>query len=194
MKAAVIGLGKMGANISRRLISGGHQIIGYDNSPEITQKLVESENMMAAFSVEEIINAIPQPRVIWIMVPAGKATETVIKGLTPLLDEGDILIDGGNSNYQDTLNRGKVLAENGIFFIDVGTSGGIWGLSEGYSMMVGGEKQAVNTITPLLETLAPEKHVGWGHVGPSGAGHFVKMIHNGIEYGMMQAYAEGLIS
>jgi 6-phosphogluconate dehydrogenase len=191
MKAAVIGLGKMGANMARRLIRGGHQIIGYNRSPEITKELAESENFTAAFSVEEIINNLPQPRVIWIMVPAGKATETVINELTPLLEEGDILIDGGNSNYQDTLKRGKILADKGIFFLDVGTSGGIWGLSEGYSMMVGGEKQAVNAITPLLETLAPEKHTGWGHVGPFGAGHFVKMIHNGIEYGMMQAYAEG---
>ncbi|NOQ39139.1 MAG: 6-phosphogluconate dehydrogenase, partial [Anaerolineales bacterium] len=138
MKAAVFGLGKMGANMARRLIRGGHQIIGYDRSPEITRELAESENLLAAFSVEAIINNLPQPRVIWIMIPAGKATETVINGLTPLLEEGDILIDGGNSNYQDTLKRGKTLAEKGIFFIDVGTSGGIWGLSEGYSMMVGG--------------------------------------------------------
>jgi len=191
MKAAVIGLGKMGANMARRLIRGGHQIVGYDRSPGITQELAGSENLIPAFSLEEIINFLPQPRVIWIMVPAGKTTEKVINWLTPLLEEGDILIDGGNSNYQDTLKRGKTLAERGIFFIDVGTSGGIWGLSEGYSMMIGGEKEAVNTITPLLETLAPGKHIGWGHVGPFGAGHFVKMIHNGIEYGMMQAYAEG---
>ena len=191
MKAAVIGLGKMGANMARRLIRGGHQIVGYDRSPEIAQEFAESENLIAASSLDEIINILPQPRVIWIMVPAGKSTEKVINWLTPLLEEGDILIDGGNSNYQDTLKRGKTLAEKGIFFIDVGTSGGVWGLSEGYSMMVGGEKEAVNSITPLLETLAPEKRVGWGHVGSSGAGHFVKMIHNGIEYGMMQAYAEG---
>ena len=191
MKAAVIGLGKMGANMARRLIRGGHQIVGYDRSPEITQELAESENLITAFSMEEIINILPQPRVIWIMVPAGKATEKVINWLTPLLEEGDILIDGGNSNYHDTLKRGKTLAERGIFFIDVGTSGGIWGLSEGYSMMIGGEKEAVNVITPLLETLAPGKHIGWGHVGSFGAGHYVKMIHNGIEYGMMQAYAEG---
>ncbi len=191
MKAALIGLGKMGGNMARRLIRDGHQVIGYSRSPEVTRELAESEGLQAAFSLDEVLENLAQPRVIWIMIPAGNPTETVIDSLFHLLDDGDIIIDGGNSNYQDTIRRGKKLAEKGIRFIDVGTSGGIWGLSEGYSMMVGGEKDTVLSITPLLETLAPEKEKGWGHVGPIGAGHFVKMIHNGIEYGMMQAYAEG---
>ncbi|MCJ7715282.1 MAG: decarboxylating 6-phosphogluconate dehydrogenase [Anaerolineales bacterium] len=191
MKAAIIGLGKMGSNMSRRLIRGGHQIVGYNRSPEITQELADSEGLQAAFSLEEAVENLPQPRVVWVMIPAGDPTELTINSLTSILGKGDILIDGGNSNYKDSIRHGKSLAEKGIFFIDVGTSGGIWGLSEGYSMMVGGEKGAVKSITPLLETLAPTKDLGWGHVGPFGSGHFVKMIHNGIEYGMMQAYAEG---
>lgn len=191
MKAALIGLGKMGGNMARRLIRDGHQIVGYNRSPELTRELAESEGMQAAFSLDEVLENLTQPKVVWIMIPAGNPTETVIDSLSHLLEDGDIIIDGGNSNYQDSIRRGEKLAEKGIKFIDVGTSGGIWGLSEGYSMMVGGEKDAVKFITPLLKTLAPDKEKGWGHVGPIGAGHFVKMIHNGIEYGMMQAYAEG---
>ena len=191
MKAAVIGLGKMGSNMARRLIRNGHQIIGFNLSPDITRELAENEGLQGAFSLEEVIENLPRPRVIWVMVPAGDPTEMTIKSLTTLLDEGDIIVDGGNSNYQDSIRLGKTLAEKGISFIDVGTSGGIWGLTEGYSMMVGGEKKAVKSITPLLKTLAPGENQGWGHVGPIGSGHFVKMIHNGIEYGLMQAYAEG---
>jgi len=191
MKAAIIGLGKMGSNMARRLIRNGHQIIGYNLSPDITRELAENEGLQAAFSLEEVIKKLPQPRVVWVMVPAGDPTEMTIKSLTSLLAEGDILVDGGNSNYQDSIRHGKTLAEKGISFIDVGTSGGIWGLTEGYSMMVGGEIKAIESITPLLKTLAPGEIQGWGHVGPIGSGHFVKMIHNGIEYGLMQAYAEG---
>ncbi len=191
MKAAIIGLGKMGSNMARRLIQNGHQIIGYNLSPDITRELTENEGLQGAFSLEEVIKNLPQPRVVWVMVPAGDPTEMTIKSLTSLLDKGDILVDGGNSNYQDSIRHGKTLAKKGISFIDVGTSGGIWGLTEGYSMMVGGEKKAVESITPLLKTLAPGENQGWGHVGPIGSGHFVKMIHNGIEYGLMQAYAEG---
>jgi len=153
--------------------------------------LAKNEGLQAAFSLEEVIKNLPQPRVVWVMVPAGDPTEMTIKSLTSLLAEGDILVDGGNSNYQDSIRHGKTLAEKGISFIDVGTSGGIWGLTEGYSMMVGGEIKAIESITPLLKTLAPGENQGWGHVGPIGSGHFVKMIHNGIEYGLMQAYAEG---
>jgi 6-phosphogluconate dehydrogenase len=173
------------------LIHGGHDIIGYNRTPSVTDELAEQEGLQAAYSFEEIVENLTRPRVVWIMIPAGDPTETVIDDLTPLLETGDIIIDGGNSNYQDTIRRGKILAEKGIDFVDVGTSGGIWGLAEGYSMMVGGTKKAVKTISPLIKTLAPQKDAGWGHVGPSGSGHFVKMIHNGIEYGMMQAYAEG---
>jgi len=191
MKAAIIGLGKMGSNMARRLILNGHQIIGFNLTPDITHELVENEGLQAAFSLEEVIENLPQPRVVWVMVPAGDPTEMTIKSLTSLLDEGDILVDGGNSNYQSSIRHGKTLAEKGISFIDVGTSGGIWGLAEGYSMMIGGEKKAVESITPLLKTLAPGEDQGWGHVGPIGSGHFAKMIHNGIEYGLMQAYAEG---
>ena len=191
MKAALIGLGKMGGNMARRLIRDGHQIVGYNRSPELTRELAESEGIQAAFSLDEVLENLIQPKVVWIMIPAGNPTETVIDSLSHLLEDGDIIIDGGNSNYQDSIHRGEKLAKKGVKFIDVGTSGGIWGLSEGYSMMVGGEKDAVKFITPLLKTLAPDKEKGWGHVGPIGAGHFVKMIHNGIEYGMMQAYAEG---
>jgi len=191
MKLAMIGLGKMGGNMSRRLLRDGHQVIGYNRSPEVAERMAQEAELEPAFSLEEAVDMLPDRKVIWIMVPAGKPTESIVDKLTPLLGEDDILIDGGNSNYKETLRRGESLAEKGIYYIDVGTSGGVWGLKEGYSMMVGGEKDPVEHITPALETLAPGKDKGWGHVGPPGSGHFVKMIHNGIEYGMMQAYAEG---
>jgi len=191
MKAGMIGLGKMGANMARRLMSGGHEIIGYNRTKSVTQKMAEGENLIPTYSFEELINSLPKPHVVWIMVPAGNPIESMIEKIKPHLEPGDILVDGGNSNYKDTVRRGITLKQNGIHFIDVGTSGGIWGLAEGYSMMVGGEVKAVEHITPLLETLAPGPDQGWGHVGPMGSGHFVKMVHNGIEYGLMQAYAEG---
>lgn len=191
MKLAMIGLGKMGGNMSRRLLRDGHQVIGYNRSPEVAERMAQEAGLEPAFSLKEAVDKLPDRKVLWIMVPAGKPTESIVDKLTPLLGKGDILIDGGNSNYKETLRRGESLAEKGIYYIDVGTSGGVWGLKEGYSMMVGGEKEPVEHITPALETLAPGKDKGWGHVGPPGSGHFVKMIHNGIEYGMMQAYAEG---
>lgn len=191
MKIALIGLGKMGGNMSRRLLNDGHQVIGYNRSPEPTKELAAEFGLDAAFSLEEAVDKLSSPRILWVMVPAGDPTENVVSKLADLVDDGDIIIDGGNSNYKDTLRRAKDLAEKGIYFVDVGTSGGVWGLEEGYSMMVGGKSQAVDRITPLLKTLAPAEDAGWGHVGPSGAGHFVKMVHNGIEYGMMQAYGEG---
>jgi 6-phosphogluconate dehydrogenase len=153
--------------------------------------MAASHGLKPAYSLHELTDNLSQPRVIWMMVPAGDPTENMINRLTPLVEKGDILIDGGNSNYKDTVRRGIALKEKGIHLIDVGTSGGIWGLKEGYSMMAGGDTEAMKIITPLLKTLAPGPDRGWGHVGPSGSGHFVKMIHNGIEYGMMQAYAEG---
>lgn len=191
MKAAMIGLGKMGANMARRLITGGHEIIGYNRTAAVTQEMAAQDGVIPAYSLEELVDLLPKPRVAWIMVPAGEPTEKMIDSISPLLDEGDLIVDGGNSNYQDSLRRGNTLKEQGILFVDAGTSGGIWGLQEGYSMMVGGSPKAVGILTPLLETLAPAADLGWGHVGPYGAGHFVKMVHNGIEYGLMQAYAEG---
>ena len=191
MRAAIIGLGKMGSNMARRLMKDGHEIIGFNRTPQVTTEMAEDDGLIPAFSIEEAVEKLSSPKVVWIMVPAGDPTEDTINALSSLLEKEDIIIDGGNSNYKDTLRRGESLKEKGIAFIDVGTSGGIWGLAEGYSMMVGGDKKPVKVITPLLETLAPTKELGWGHVGPNGSGHFVKMIHNGIEYGMMQAYAEG---
>jgi 6-phosphogluconate dehydrogenase len=148
-------------------------------------------SLIPAYSLAEAVEKLEPPRVVWVMVPAGKPTESVVSELGDLLGEGDLVVDGGNSNYKETMRRGETLAGKGIEFVDVGTSGGIWGLKEGYSMMVGGSETAVNTLTPALKTLAPGTDKGWGHVGPRGAGHFVKMVHNGIEYGLMQAYAEG---
>lgn len=191
MELAMVGLGRMGANMAERLIKGGHQVIGHDLNTQAVEALVEEINLIPAFSLEAVVEKLSPPRTIWTMVPAGGPVQSVIDALSELLDPGDLIVDGGNSNYQDSMRRAVALAEKGIQFVDVGTSGGIWGLAEGYSMMVGGEKEVVERLRPALKTLAPAPDRGWGHVGPSGAGHFVKMIHNGIEYGLMQAYAEG---
>ncbi len=191
MKLGMIGLGKMGANMVRRLIRGGHEVVGYNRSPETTQTLSAETGMTPAYSLAEVVANLERPRTVWVMVPAGNPTETTIQTLLTLLDEGDLIVDGGNSNYKDTMRRHEMVTAKGLHFVDVGTSGGVWGLKEGYSMMVGGEETAVNRLRPALETLAPGADYGWGHVGPGGAGHFVKMVHNGIEYGLMQAYAEG---
>ncbi len=192
MEIGMIGLGKMGGNMSRRLIAGGHTVIGYNLYPEPTDALAEEVGLIPAYSLEELVSKFTgEKRACWIMVPAGKPTELTVESLKTLLDPGDIIIDGGNSNYKETMARAKDVNKHGIAFIDVGTSGGVWGLAEGYSMMVGGSDDAVGYLTPALETLAPGKDSGWGHVGPNGAGHYVKMVHNGIEYGIMQAYAEG---
>ena len=191
MKAAIIGLGKMGANMARRLIQGGHEIVGFNRTESVTLEMADNDGLIPATSLDEVVENLSSPRIVWMMVPAGDPTEKTIQSLIPLLSRGDVLIDGGNSNYKDTVRRGEALIESGIHFVDVGTSGGIWGLKEGYSMMAGGDAEALKIITPLLKTLAPDPDLGWGHVGPTGSGHFVKMIHNGIEYGMMQSYAEG---
>ena len=192
MEIGMIGLGKMGGNMARRLARGGHRVIGYNRSSSPTERLsAEEEGFIGAFSLDEVVQKLSLPRAIWIMVPAGEPTEKMISELAELLSKGDIIIDGGNSNYKDTVRRALDLDQKGIQFIDVGTSGGIWGLSEGYSMMIGGRKEAVERLRPLFQTLAPNPDKGWGHVGSNGAGHFVKMVHNGIEYGLMQAYAEG---
>ncbi|MBT8198163.1 MAG: decarboxylating 6-phosphogluconate dehydrogenase [Acidimicrobiia bacterium] len=190
MDVGMIGLGKMGANMARRLIEADHRVVGFDLNQDAVADLVAT-GAEGAPSLEAMAALLPTPRVLWIMVPAGRPVEATIEGLLPHLEPGDILIDGGNSNYKDTARRGAECLAAGLNMIDVGTSGGIWGLTEGYSMMVGGDDQAVSTITPILETLAPSPTTGWGHVGPSGAGHFAKMVHNGVEYGLMQAYAEG---
>jgi 6-phosphogluconate dehydrogenase len=190
MELGIVGLGKMGGNMAERLRLGGHKVVGFDFSAEAVKKLTDAGSTGVS-TLEDLVKNLAAPRAVWMMVPAGKPVDDTIAKLKPLLQKGDTLIDGGNSNYQDTQRRYHELKPQGFHFVDVGTSGGVWGLKEGYSMMVGGDDDAVERLYPILETLAPAKDKGWGHVGPAGAGHFVKMVHNGIEYGMMQAYAEG---
>ena len=190
MELAMIGLGRMGANMAERLVRGGHTVRGYDPG-EAARQQAEARGIVPHANLQNAVAALPAPRVVWLMVPAGQVVDDTIAQLRPLLAAGDTVIDGGNSNYKDTQRRGAQLAEAGIHYIDCGTSGGVWGLAEGYSLMIGGDADAVARLQPVFATLAPTPQTGWGHVGPSGAGHFAKMIHNGIEYGMMQAYAEG---
>ena len=190
MKIGMVGLGKMGGNMTTRLLNGGHEVVVLDRNPEKVEKAVE-DGATAAQNLGELVSQLDAPRAVWIMVPAGDPTEVLISELSALFEADDILIDGGNSNYKESERRASSLQSKGIHFVDVGTSGGVWGLEEGYSMMVGGEPAVVERLKTIFETLAPGEEKGWGHVGPSGSGHFVKMIHNGIEYGMMQAYAEG---
>tara|TARA_Y100001960_G_C14714407_1_gene848814 strand:+ start:656 stop:1561 length:906 start_codon:yes stop_codon:yes gene_type:complete len=190
MQIGIIGLGKMGGKMVQRLVDGGHEVIIFD----VDKKAVNDLNKVgieSAFSLEELIIKLDKPRVLWLMLPSGDPTEQTINLLSKDLGSGDTIIDGGNSNYKDSIRRSSNLANNGISFLDVGTSGGIWGVSEGYSLMVGGDINVFRSVEPILKTLAPDETKGYGHVGPSGSGHFVKMIHNGIEYGIMQAYAEG---
>ncbi|HJQ96006.1 MAG TPA: decarboxylating 6-phosphogluconate dehydrogenase [Acidimicrobiia bacterium] len=190
MDLGMIGLGRMGANISERLVGADHRVVGFDLDREAMRR-VAGVGARGAESLDDLVESLPTPRVVWIMVPAGDPVEQTIGALLPHLDASDIIIDGGNSYYRDTIRRAETCRKSGHHLIDVGTSGGIWGLEEGYSMMIGGEREPVERIRPLLETLAPSPDRGWGRVGPSGAGHFVKMIQNGIEYGLMEAYAEG---
>jgi 6-phosphogluconate dehydrogenase len=190
MQLGLIGLGKMGGNMAERLRAGGHQVVGFDFNPEAVARLAVAGNVGAP-TLQDLVEKLKAPRAIWIMVPQGNPVDQTIANLEPLLSPGDILIDGGNSNYKDTVRRHKEVTAKGFQFVDVGTSGGVWGVKEGYSMMIGGEKEPVEFLRPIFEALAPAPDKGWGHVGPAGSGHFVKMIHNGIEYGMMQAYAEG---
>ena len=192
MRLAIIGLGKMGANMARRLCRAGVEVVGYNRSSGITDTLAQEEGLIAATSLDEVIAQLPAPRHIWLMLPAGETTENTLLELQTKLARGDVIIDGGNANYQDSQRRGELLAQHGIGFIDAGTSGGVWGLDNGYCMMVGGRDEHVTPLVPVLKALAPSAEHGWAHVGPVGAGHFTKMIHNGIEYGMMQALAEGL--
>ena len=190
MELAMIGLGRMGANMTERLVRGGHRVVGFDPKPD-ARRSVEDKGAESAASLAALVSKLKAPRTLWLMVPAGDITDSTVTALLPLLAAGDTLIDGGNSNYKDTLRRAKMLADKHIHYIDCGTSGGIWGLAEGYSMMVGGDESVVDRLRPIFETLAPAPDRGWGRVGPVGSGHFTKMIHNGIEYGLMQAYAEG---
>ena len=190
MKLGMIGLGRMGANMAQRLMRGGHRLVGFDLKPE-TCKDLEGKGAESADSLVSLVSKLPAPRALWLMVPSGEITDATLTNLLPLLAAGDTVIDGGNSNYKDTLRRAKVFAEKGINYIDCGTSGGVWGLAKGYSMMIGGDEEAVERLRPVFEALGPAKDKGWGRVGPVGSGHFTKMIHNGIEYGLMQAYAEG---
>ena len=190
MRIGMVGLGRMGANMTTRLIRGGHQVVAYDRDAAAVNTAAGGGAEGAA-SLEALVAALEPPRAVWVMVPAGAPTEGTLVELAGLLGRGDVVIDGGNSNYQDTQRRAGLLAERGVHLVDAGTSGGVWGLAEGYSLMVGGDDDAVARLRPIFETLAPAADRGWGHVGPSGAGHFTKMVHNGIEYGMMQAFAEG---
>src|SRR5881409_4467846 len=206
MQIGMIGLGRMGANMTRRLLNGGHQCVVFDMSPQVVQELVE-EKAVGSSSLADFVKKLTKPRAVWLMVPAAVVDKT-IADLLPSLEAGDILIDGGNSYYIDDIRRAKELAPKGIHYVDVGTSGGVWGLERGYCMMIGGEPDVVNRLDQIFSTLSPgagdiartpgrEKangtsEQGYLHCGPNGAGHFVKMVHNGIEYGIMAAYAEGL--
>ena len=191
MELGMIGLGKMGGNMAERLRLAGHKVVGFDFSADAVKKLADAGSV-GANTIEDMVKNLTQsPRAIWIMVPAGDPVDQTIAKLKPLMTKGDIFIDGGNSNYKDSQRRHDELKKEGFEFVDVGTSGGIWGITEGYSMMVGGDEDIVESLKPILQTLAPAPDKGWGRTGPAGAGHFVKMVHNGIEYGMMQAYAEG---
>ena len=188
MQIALIGLGRMGMNMAKRLLQGGHEVIAYNRTPKKTDALVK-EGAIGAYSLSEVVEKLSMPRVLWIMLPAGSAVDDHIDRLKDLLSPNDILVDGGNTYYKDDIRRSHMLAEKGIRFVDVGVSGGIWGLEVGYCLMVGGAKETYDHLEPIFKTLAPEE--GYLYCGAVGAGHFVKMVHNGIEYGMMQAYGEG---
>ena len=190
MELGMIGLGRMGGNMAQRLLNGGHRVVTYDQSAEAVDSS-RSQGAVGASSLEDLTGQLSQPRAVWVMVPAGQPTEDAIDSLIPLLSAGDTVLDGGNAYYKDSMRRAEKLAGHGIDFMDVGTSGGIWGLAEGYSLMIGGDKHVYQRLEPIFQTLAPGKDQGLSHVGPVGAGHFVKMVHNGVEYGLMQAYAEG---
>jgi 6-phosphogluconate dehydrogenase len=190
MELGLVGLGKMGGNMAVRLVRGKHRVVGYARHPDVVAAVVK-QGAEGASSLKELVGKLKPPRIIWLMIPSGAPVDQTLESLHPLLAPGDLIVDGGNSYYRDTLRRAALVKSWGFRYVDVGTSGGIWGLTEGYSMMVGGEARDVETIRPILETLAPGPQKGWGRMGPVGSGHFVKMVHNGIEYGMMQAYAEG---
>ncbi len=188
MKLGMIGLGKMGGNMTERLMRGGHEVAVYDRSPETVERYA-AMGSQGTDSPASLVAKLESPRVVWIMVPAGKPVDDTIAALLPRMSKGDVIIDGGNSNFHDTMRRGRELQEKGIEFVDSGTSGGIWGLENGYCLMIGGSEAAFKLCEPIFKTLAPPD--GYARMGPTGSGHYVKMIHNGIEYGILQAYAEG---
>jgi len=204
MQIGMIGLGRMGGNMARRLLRGGHACVGYNRDASKTAEIA-AEGAQGAKSLAELVTLLAKPRAVWVMLPAGEITEQVVHDLAGMLEKGDVVVDGGNSFYKDDVRRAKVLAERGIGYLDVGTSGGVWGLERGYCLMIGGEKASFDRLEPIFRTLAPGRgsvapspgrqggaaEEGYLHCGPAGAGHFVKMVHNGIEYGLMQAYAEG---
>lgn len=192
MKIAMIGLGKMGGNMAARLIRNGHSVVGYDTNLEVVRELQKTENLIPSSSVKDAISKLDNQKIIWMMLPAGEITEKQIADLIPLLNKDDIIIDGGNSNYKHSIKMGKLLEEHKIGFMDCGTSGGVWGLDNGYCLMVGATNKVAKAVEPALRALAVTPQTGWLHVGPVGSGHFTKMIHNGIEYGMMESFAEGL--
>jgi 6-phosphogluconate dehydrogenase len=192
MDLAMVGLGRMGGNMAERLLRGGHHVIGYARHAEGLDRILKLRlGGDGVTALQALADKLAPPRAVWLMIPAGMPVDDTLRALGKVLSPGDILVDGGNSYYRDSVRRAGALREQGLRFLDVGTSGGIWGLTEGYSMMVGGDAGTVRALQPVFETLAPAPDRGWGHVGPNGAGHFVKMVHNGIEYGMMQAMAEG---
>jgi 6-phosphogluconate dehydrogenase len=209
MQIGVIGLGRMGGNISVRLARHGHEVVVYDRDPAVVAKVNDrAENSLAASGIEDMVSKLSAPKIVWVMLPAGAITEQTVEMLSGLMSAGDIIIDGGNSFYKDDIRRARTLREKGVHYVDVGTSGGVWGLERGYCMMIGGSKEAVEHIDPILSALAPgigdiertrnrgesldpRAEQGYLHCGPAGSGHFVKMVHNGIEYGIMEAYAEG---
>jgi 6-phosphogluconate dehydrogenase len=191
MELGMIGLGKMGGFMTERLVRGGHRVVGYDRDATAVQRVVD-KGAGGADSLDKLFAQLKAPRAVWLMVPAGAPVDQTIDSLLPHLAPGDTIIDGGNSYYKDSVRRAAALAPKKISFVDCGTSGGVWGLTEGYSMMVGGDVDTIKRLAPIFQTLAPSPDKGWGRVGPAGSGHFVKMVHNGIEYGIMQAYAEGL--
>ena len=189
----LIGLGRMGANMARRLARAGLKLAVYNRTAEVAHKLAREEaNLRAVDSYEELLSSLPSPRIVWLMLPAGEATEAALQELFGLLSAGDLLVDGANAYYKDSMRHAQDLAAKGVEFVDAGVSGGVWGLENGYALMLGGAPQSVARIKPLIEALAPAADKGWVHCGPAGSGHFAKMVHNGIEYGMMQALAEGL--
>ena len=190
MELGMIGLGRMGGNMAQRLLAGGHNVVAFDASAEAVAAS-QSQGALGAGSLEELVAGLEPPRAVWIMVPAGPPTDATIESLIPLLRSGDVVLDGGNANYKDSMARAGRLSQHGIEFLDVGTSGGIWGLTEGYSLMIGGKEEIFRRLEPIFQTLAPSPTTGYSRVGPVGAGHFVKMVHNGIEYALMQSYAEG---
>ena len=190
MELGMIGLGRMGGNMVQRLLAAGHRVVAYDANKDAIAAS-QTQGAFGTHALEEMVSALTPPRPVWLMLPQGQPTEDTMDRLSPLLDAGDVILDGGNANYKDTLRRAENLATRGIDLVDVGTSGGIWGLSEGYTLMVGGREEVFQRLEPIFQSLAPGPDRGYSHVGPVGAGHFVKMVHNGVEYALMEAYAEG---